>query len=181
MNLSNRIRAVAMAAGFVLALAPGAFAQDIAASHLAAAREAVKAIKLTDPMDEILFQAASMLKLELIQKDPNLSEQIDQVVNKNAIDMASRRADLENEVALAYARLFSEQELREIAAFHNSPAGQKLMAQAPIVGREVNQAVEIWQRGIARDLAQGVAKELAAIAPIEPGSGPLELTTPAQQ
>ena len=74
--------------------------------------------------------------------------------------MAARRADLEREAALAYARVFPEADLNAIATFYNSEPGKKLLKDGPIVTREVIKAAEIWQRGVARDLAGEVGKQL---------------------
>lgn len=169
LNRPRRLIAALVATAFV-AGASSAFAQEIAESHLKAARAAVTSIKATDEMDAILPQAGQFLKVELIQKDPNLEGEIVRIVDEQTLALAPRRGDLEREVALAFARAFSEQELTEIAAFHSSPTGQKFLADSPIVGREVSKAVDIWQRGIARDLAQSVAKELATVAPQTPAA-----------
>lgn len=151
-----------------------ASAQEISESHLKAARAAVTSIKATDSMDAILPQANQMLKVELIQKNPNLEDQIVQIVDEETLAIAPRRGDLEKEVAMAFARTFSEQELNEIAAFHNSPAGKKFLTDSPIVGREVSKAVDIWQLGIARDLSKAVGEKLAAIAPEAQQPAPVE-------
>lgn len=181
MFLSNRPRRLiaVLAATAMLAGASVAAAQEIAESNLKAARAAVTSIKATDEMDAILPQAGQFLKIELIQKDPNLEADIVRIVDEQTIALAPRRGDLEREVALAFARAFSEQELNEIAAFHASPTGQKFLADSPIVGREVSKAVDIWQRGIARDLSQAVGKQLQAIAPQQPAPAPAATDAPA--
>ncbi len=146
----------------VAAMAQPVQAQDISESHLGAARSAIIAIKATEQFDNILPGAAQALKAELIQKNPDLQQTIIDTVDKTAIALASRRADLEREAALAYARVFTEEQLRQIADFYGSEAGQKLIADGPIVTREVIKAAEIWQRGIARDLAAQTAEKLAS-------------------
>nr|WP_295467447.1 DUF2059 domain-containing protein [Mesorhizobium sp.] len=160
---------VTMLAGVSLASA-----QEISESHLKAARAAITSIKATDSMDSILPQANQMLKVELIQKNPNLEEDIVRIVDEETLAIAPRRGDLEKEVAIVFAKGFTEQELTEIANFHNSPAGKKFLSDSPIVGREVSKAVDIWQLGIARDLSQAVSKKLAAIAPAAQQPAPVE-------
>ncbi len=160
---------VTMLAGVSLASA-----QEISESHLKAARAAITSIKATDSMDSILPQANQMLKVELIQKNPNLEEDIVRIVDEETLAIAPRRGDLEKEVAIVFAKGFTEQELTEIANFHNSPAGKKFLSDSPIVGREVSKAVDIWQLGIARDLSQAVSKKLAAIAPAAQQAAPVE-------
>lgn len=162
MNLVKRSRSLFLAAGTLalLAAAQPALAQDISDAHLAAARETLSAMKATDEFDAILPRAATQLKNELIQRDPNLQNVISEVVDEVALSMAARRGDLEREAALAYARVFPENLLNDITAFYQSEAGQKLLTDGAIVAREVYKAADIWQRGMQRDLAQEVAKVL---------------------
>lgn len=162
MNLVNRSRRLAVLAGTLalLAVAQPAAAQDVADSHLAAARSAISALHATAEFDLILPRAAQALKTEMIQKNPDMQAVIIEVVDQTALSLAARRGDLEREAALVYARVFSEQELSEIAAFYQTDTGKKLLADGTIVMREVLQAADIWQRGIARDLAQQAGGEL---------------------
>lgn len=154
---------VAMVAAVALSVVWGpAGAQEISEDHLQAARAAIAAIKATDDFDNILPRAAQGLKVELIQQSPNLQELINATVDEKALELASRRADLEREAALAYARVFNKEELENITTFYNSPTGKKLLADGPLVTREVFQSAEIWRRGIIRDLANGVTETLQA-------------------
>jgi hypothetical protein len=163
-NIRIRRFAAAVAASAVVAFAMPSFAQDIAESHLKAAKAAVTAIHATDPFDNILPQAAAALESSLIQKNPDLQELITTTVAAKALALAPRRADLEKEAATAYAKVFSEQELNDIATFYNSEAGKKLLGSGPIVTRELMKAAEIWQNGIARDLGQQVGEAMQAAA-----------------
>ncbi len=156
-----------------------ATAQEISETHLQAARQAISAINATEQFDEILPNAARALKAELIQKDPDLEALITKTVDDKAIALAARRSDLETESARAYAKAFSEDELKAIAAFYTSPAGKKLLSEGPIVTREVVRAANIWQNGVARDLARNVAEVLAAQA--RSSGGEQQPEQPAQQ
>jgi hypothetical protein len=162
MTLVNRVRrlSAALAASVIVATATPVFAQEVSDAHLQAAREAVDAINATDIFDGILPAAAAALKSTLIEKNPDLQEIITATVDEKALEMAGRRSDLEREAGLAYARVFSQEDLSAIATFYNSPAGLKLLADGPIVTREVTKAADIWQRGIVRDLAEVVGKSL---------------------
>lgn len=185
MNLATRSRRFVAALGaavlgaFALAAAAvPASAQEIAESHLAAARSAVAALGATEEFDVILPGAAQALKTELIQKNPDLQALIIEIVDRTAITLAARRGDLEREAATIYARTFSETQLNEVAAFYNSETGKKLLADSPIVIREIYGAADIWQRGIARDLARQVAEELGKRAEI---ARPQQSETPAAE
>ena len=188
MTLVNRVRRLSAALAVIAVTASPVFAQEISDAHLKAAREAVDAINATDIFDGILPAAAAALKSTLIEKNPDLQAIITTTVDQKALEMAVRRADLEKEAALAYARVFSVEDLNGIATFYNSPAGKKLLADGPIVTREVTKAADIWQRGIVRDLAEVVGKELkttvdsrAQAAPVDGTAPPAEGAAPAPE
>ncbi len=145
MMLHNRVRrfSAIVAASAVFAFSSPAFSQDVTESHLKAARAAVEAIHATDSFDNILPNAAGALESQLIQKNPDLQELISKTIAEKAMAMAARRADLEKEAALAYAKVFSEKELTDIAAFYSSDAGKKLLDNGPNVTRELVKAADI--------------------------------------
>jgi len=157
-------------------------AQDVSEPHVKAARAAVDAINATDAMDGILPQAAFALKQEMIRKNPDLEQEITQAVDETTLTLAARRADLEREAALVYARVFTEADLVGISAFYNSEAGKKLLANGAIVAREVDRAGQIWQAGVARDLAQTVGEKLKdkmGATSAEPGDAAADPAAPA--
>lgn len=170
MHLAHRARralALLTASAF-LATASLASAQEIPASHLEAARAAIDAINATDQYDTIIPQAAQALMQELIQQNPDLQELVIATVREKALAISSRRTDLEKEAAMAYAKAFTEEELNAIAAFYTSEPGKKLLATGPLVTRELVKAAEIWQRGVARDLAVEVGKHLEQVVNVRP-------------
>jgi uncharacterized protein len=193
MILHSRVRRLStvIAASAILAFSVPAFAQqaqdNIPESQLKAARAAVAAIHATDSFDNIQPQAAAALEEQLIQKNPDLQELISKTIDEKTMALAARRADLEKEAATAYAKIFTEQELNEIANFYNSPTGKKLLDNGPIVTRQLVDAANIWQNGIARDLAQQVAAAITAATPAAPSTdasgaaAPADGTTGTQQ
>ncbi len=166
MTIVLGMRRTALALGFaasIVVASASAYAQEPTEAHLTAAREVITAVGATDVYDAILPAAAQALKTELINKDPNLQDIITATVDETALTLASRRKDLETEAARAYANSFTQEELKAISDFYKSAAGLKFKNEAPIVVREVSKAAQIWQNGVARDLAQEVGKKLSAI------------------
>jgi len=180
MILAKGLRSITLAAAFtaVMAAALPASAQEVSEAQIKAARAAISAIKATDPFDAILPEAAAALKSTLIQKNPDMQDLIIRTVDEKALTMASRRGDLEREAATIYARSFAIDELNAITAFYNTEAGKKLLEQGPILIREVGRAADIWQRGIARDLAEEVGHALEAAAPQKPAAQQGEAPAP---
>ncbi|GGD17930.1 DUF2059 domain-containing protein [Aureimonas glaciei] len=177
LNEMMRRGLLALTAAGLMAIAP-AKAQDATPEHLSAARAAVAAIDSTDQFDNILMNAATQIKADLIGNNPNIQSEISDMVDDRALALAPRRADLENEVARIYARLFTEQELKDIAAFYESAAGKKLIAQGPVASREVMAAADVWSNGIVRDLRSSAAEGMASLA-ASMNTAAVPLTDPA--
>jgi len=178
MTLAKRARLVAIGAVMGLAaLSLPSHAQEFSEEHLKAARSAVDALGATDEFDNVLPMAAQQLKAELIQQSPNLVNEINSTVDQKALDLATRRADLEKEVASIYAQAFTIEELKAITTFYSSDAGKQLIAKGPLVSREMLGAAEIWRNGIMRDLSSQVVEAIgASLAQQAPAGGQ---TTPA--
>lgn len=153
-------RATALAVIVASSMALPVGAQQISEAHLNAARDAIAAINATDRYDNILPGLAERLKAQYIQASPNFQEQIGQVVDEQALALASRRADLEREAATIYAKAFTQEELQAISAFYATEAGKKLLSTGPLVARELTKAAEIWANGISRDLTNQSTQEL---------------------
>ena len=139
-------------------------ARALARSLLQNARHA--ALGVTDRFDAILPSIMDRLTVQLIQAYPNLEDKISETVNDEALKLAARRADLENEAALVYAKAFTAEELQAITAFYSSEAGKKLLKDGPIATRELMKAADIWTAGIARDLEE--QSNAALLAQVQP-------------
>lgn len=146
-----------------VSLGSSAGAQEVSEEQLKAARAAIDSLGVTNQFDNILPNLAERLKGSMIQASPNYGEQISSAVDQQALSLASRRADLERESATIYAKTFTVDELKAIADFYGSPAGQKLLKDGPIASRELIKAANIWSAGISRDLAAQSNKALSAV------------------
>ena len=151
----SRLGRLAAAAALVAALgASGASAQDASAEQIKAARATIAAVGATSNFDRILPTIAGQIKEQMIQATPNFQTVIEETVDAEAIKIAARRSNLEQEAAKVYAQTFSMEELNAITAFYTSPAGKKLLENGPIAQRELSKAADIWATGISRDLSK---------------------------
>jgi hypothetical protein len=137
-----------------------ATAQEIPAEHLAAAREAVAASNATNSLDIILPRLGEEAKARMINERPDASEKIGVLVDEITISLAARRANLEDEVARIYARIFTMEELKQLTAFYKSEAGVKLIKETPVIARSIEDAARVWSGGIQRDLADAIRKKV---------------------
>jgi len=174
-------RAAALAILFSGAFTVSARAQDVSEAQLAAARDAIAAVNVTDQYDNILPNLAERLKAQFIQASPNFQTQIASVVDEQALALAARRADLEKEAASIYAKSFSIDELKSISTFFNTEAGKKLLTNQPLISRELSRAAQIWANGISRDLTAQSSEKLRGIIDATPIQAPVvDTAAPAQ-
>jgi len=173
-------RAAAVAILFSGAFTVSARAQEVSEAQLAAARDAIAALNVTDRYDNILPNLAERLKAQFIQASPNFQGQISNVVDEQALVLAPRRADLEKEAATIYAKSFSVDELKSISTFFNTEAGKKLLTNQPLVSRELTKAAEIWANGISRDLTNQSSEKLRGIIDANPIKPPVVDPAPAE-
>ena len=66
-----------------------------------------------------------------LQTNPALSKDLNEVAAQLRAELAPRRAELTEQVALLYAQRFTEQELKSTLLFYKSPLGKKLAAEEP--------------------------------------------------
>lgn len=151
----SKLGRLAAAAVVVAGLGAGsALAEDASPEHIKAARATIAAVGATGNFDQILPTIAGQIKEQLIQATPNYEPVITEIVDAEAIKIAARRADLEQEAAKVYAQTFTMEELNAITAFYTSPVGKKLLENGPIAQRELAKAADIWATGISRDLSK---------------------------
>ncbi|WP_336279171.1 DUF2059 domain-containing protein [Bartonella sp. CB175] len=139
------------------------YAHDVSDKHLNSAKKAISAIHATDQFDSFLPTAARDLKNELIGDDPNLATAISEIVDKQALALAKRRANLEREIAQVYAKYFTQEELDAITAFYSSDTGKKFLVEVPNIARDAYSTFDIWRSVIMQDLIKNVKKEMSEV------------------
>lgn len=140
----------------VIAILPAgrASAQEITPSHLQAALEAVHALGTDRDFDLVLPNVATQVEGVLMQQRPDLYRQITATVQTAALDLVQRRLDLNNDIARVWALTFTEEELRQITAFYQSPAGQKLALQGQPMMQATVDTLQAWSERLSNELLE---------------------------
>jgi hypothetical protein len=76
-------------------------------------------------------------------------------------EMVSGVNELLADMAMAWARRFTANDLRQIAAFHRSPSGQRLRAQQEDLQREIAEIGRKWGADIGRRIQQRLQEHLS--------------------
>lgn len=151
--------AAMIAAGF---FSGAALAQDgVSEAHLAAAKRVAAATKVLEPFDDILPILAEQTRTAFIQADPTRAEDIIAITQDVALQLASKRAELNNLVYNAWAQKFTEEELNQLAEFYSTDLGQKLTGNIPAITQYSVGAAREWQDKISTEMVTMVQEELA--------------------
>ncbi|HAL92357.1 MAG TPA: hypothetical protein DCM68_04960 [Verrucomicrobia bacterium] len=108
------------------------------ASHRQAVDELFAQIDMAATVDQTVQQVAAALT-GAVPEDLGYRDVVDAYVRKYIAWEA-----LKDEVAERYMQAFTEEEIGDLIAFYNTAAGRKLLAQSPVIGREV--AVSVHRR-----------------------------------
>src|SRR5262245_48035545 len=132
MSIVTQLARVAAAGAFALALAGSQplFAQAPApaaqsnpnpnASSIAFAKELLSLKGAQEVFDKTVSNVIDQTKDTLLQTNLNVSRQLNEVAGQLKSEFEPKKADLLNEMARAYARWFTEAELRELLAFYKT-------------------------------------------------------------
>lgn len=83
-------------------------------------------------------------KNTLLQMNPNLFKDLNDVANDLRKDYAPRLASLRADIARVYASRFTEQEMKETLAFFRSPLGKKILVEEPAFVDRSMSAAQDW-------------------------------------
>src|SRR4029077_3003516 len=83
-------------------------------------------------------------KGSLLPTNPNLSRDLNEVSLQLRKEYESKKAELLYEVAIVYAKHFTEQELKDLVAFYRTPLGQKMLKEEPAALDESLKRAQDW-------------------------------------
>ena len=123
------IRKLTVAAALMLSIS-AAHSQQPSAASIATAKELVNATGAMGLFNPLIAGVVEQARLLFLQQDPGLAKDLNEITAQIRADLAPRFSELSNEVAKLYATSFTDDELKTILAFYQSPVGKKLLEQA---------------------------------------------------
>ncbi len=143
-RLCRMIASLAVALTFTAAPAAS---QQVSPATLGAARELVELRGAANMFDSIVGGVVEQGMGLLMQTNPGLAKDLQDVSVIIRKDLAPRRGELVGEVAKIYAQRFNEAELKEALAFYKTPVGRKLLAEEPMI---LDQSFALMQQWASR-------------------------------
>jgi hypothetical protein len=150
-------------AGLALALsvlaAPMALAQTAAPapapaaapseSQLAAAKDLITSSGAQRTFDAVLPSIIGQVRQTFSRQHPEMIKDIEASLKEVEPEVEAKRADIIAIAAKVYASKMSEQELKDSAAFFNSPTGQKYVQSQPVIFDELFSEVQAWMAQVS--------------------------------
>ena len=127
-----------------LALTQTAQAQQPSAAAVALATQLLELKGGIGAFDPAIDGVVIHHKGVLLQINPNLAKDINDVEKLMRQEGAGRREELHKEIALGYASAFTDQELKDLIAFYKTPLGKKMIEQEPKAGEQSTKRAQIW-------------------------------------
>lgn len=137
-------------------------AQEIAPEQLALARKYVDLTTKSSPYEVILYKAAQQTSTLLTQQNPDIATKINMAIGKIVDSYAGKRDDLYNQFARVYAQAFTPDELQQIVAFYQTPAGQKLADSGIDNNQAIQKVMQIYTYNFGTEFVTKVKAELKA-------------------
>ena len=150
---------VCVFAGFLGFAAPAA-AQVPSDESLRVATDLVEAIKTADQMRAIFPIIVQQLKPIVTKGNPAIERDFDALTPAMTGLLNDRMGELTSAIAAVYARNFSVNDMRQLAAFFRTPVGVKYLEKAPVLVQESMQIGNRFGQETAGDLERRVKDEL---------------------
>jgi hypothetical protein len=135
-------------------------AQPAPDETMSAARELITVMRAADQLKQMLPSIMQALKPAIVQGRPQVERDFETLIPLLLDSVASRVGELIDPMASVYARNFSADEMRQLATFYRSPAGQKFLDKMPTVMQESMSLGQAFGQQIAGELQSQMIEEL---------------------
>ncbi len=135
-------------------------AAQVTAEHRDMAGKLVKIIRADAGFDQIIPAIVDDAKTLFIRTNPDLSKDITEVVDQIGEELKKTRIDLTAKIIDAYAETFTADELAQIIAFYETPAGKKLADSADLLTLKTLDAVRAWGDKMSEDIIGMIRAEM---------------------
>jgi uncharacterized protein len=156
----QRVARLAAAAVVLAVFIPAAQAQQPSPASMAIAKQLIAITGATSVFGPLIAGVVEQAKILYLQQNPSLAKDLNEVAAKLRTDLQPRFGELNDEVARLYAANFSEQELKDILAFYQSPAGKKILIVQPKVIDSSMAFAQSWANKLSDEVIGMMREEM---------------------
>jgi hypothetical protein len=156
----QRVARPAVVAAALVISAAAAHAQQPSAASIAVAKQLIATTGATTVFNPLIAGVVEQAKLLFLQQDPGLAPDLNEVAAKIRTDLQPRFSEIADAVAKAYATNFSEQELKDILAFYQTPSGKKFLDTQPKVIDASMAFAQTWANNLSDEVIRKIRDEM---------------------
>jgi uncharacterized protein len=129
---------------------------------LAKAKKVIEILRFQGLPQQIALSLVRQVATSILNANKNKQKVIEAYAKESLVPAVQKRvAALDNQQAVIMASRFSDEELRQILAFYQSPLGVKLLSSGePIAKDLMKYANETWARQVMSEIGPGIPAEL---------------------
>ncbi len=155
--------------------------RNISPESLALGKKLVDLSHTSRMFDVLLPNIADQAKNDFIRANPQMQLGIIGIVDKVAVQLVSRRPELDNYLARVWAAAFSDAEMQDLIDFFSTDTGKKFSVALPKLLAVQTAAAEDWGKSVAAELNTKVKAELEAAMTAEQQAIQNDVAGPAQE
>ena len=142
-------------------LASNALAQQQPSpAAVALGRELVEIKGGAGMFDPIIINVIEQTKGNLLQMNPQLSKDLNDVSTQLRNEFTPRRVELIAEAGRLYAVAFTEAELKDMLAFYKAPLGKKMLEREPVVLDQTFTFMQQWAPRVGEEVMNRFRAEM---------------------
>lgn len=153
-------RALRVAALGLAVIAWPAVAQQPPAASIALAKELIELKGAQSMFDPLIVGVVEQTKGVLLQTNPQLAKDMEEVAGKLRTELAPRRSELMTRVATLYAQQFTENELKDAVTFFKTPLGRKITTQEPVILDQSFAFMQQWANTLSEEVMSKFRAEM---------------------
>ena len=129
--------------------APAAAPVQPTAAHLAAAKDVIQLSGLSRSFEFVVPQFMDQLRQTFATTRPEIMTELGNTLTQLRPEFEAQKNDLLTAASRIFASRMSEAELKEVATFFRSPAGQRYVAAQPQMMDDLFQEMQSWSRRLS--------------------------------
>lgn len=128
--------------------------------HIALGRAVLDFTGARNSFDNVVPKLLTDARNLILRTRPTLQADLDPATMVVAEKLATADEELVNKIAIIYAQKFTQDELKEIASFYQSPTGKKMTEEMPAMLNESYRLVQEWSRKMSVDVMSELRVEM---------------------
>jgi hypothetical protein len=158
-HTTSLVRVAAIVACACLA-ASVARAQEPSSSAIAVARDVVITKGATNMAEPLVRGVIESVKNNLLPTNPQLGRELNEVAATLQKEFEGKRSEVIDTFARAYARRFTEAELKDLLLFYKTPLGQKFSKEEPAAIEDGLKGAQEWGDAFSETVFARVRAEM---------------------